>query len=76
MKQVYFDCMSFNDRALRYLVDMVGADHVLLGSDYPFDMGPIGGPAAEVQANPYLSHEEKIQICGETAKSLFRLARP
>jgi aminocarboxymuconate-semialdehyde decarboxylase len=64
MKQVYFDCMSFNDRALRYLVD------------YPFDMGPIGGPATEVQANPYLSEAEKAQICGGTAKSLFRLTPP
>lgn len=71
IKQVYFDCMSFNDRALRYLVDLVGADHVLLGSDYPFDMGPIGGPAAEVQANAYLSDAEKEQICGGTAKTLF-----
>lgn len=74
MKQVYFDCMSFNDRALRYLVDMVGADHVLLGSDYPFDMGPIGGPAAEVQANPYLSDGEKVQICGGTAAKLFSIS--
>lgn len=73
LQQIYFDCMSFNPRALRYLVDLVGADHVLLGSDYPFDMGPIGGPAAEVQANPYLSEAEKTQICGKTAATLFRL---
>jgi aminocarboxymuconate-semialdehyde decarboxylase len=73
MRQVYFDCMSFNPRALRYLVDMVGADHVLLGSDYPFDMGPIGGPVAEVQANPYLDDAEKKQICGGTAATIFRL---
>lgn len=73
LKQVYFDCMSFNDRALRYLVDTVGADHILLGSDYPFDMGPIGGPAVEIQANPYLSEEEKEQICGGTATALFGL---
>ncbi|MEM7533065.1 MAG: amidohydrolase family protein [Chloroflexota bacterium] len=73
MQQIYFDCMSFNPRALRYLVDMVGADHVLVGSDYPFDMGPIGGPVKEVQSNPYLSDDEKAQICGMTAASLFRL---
>lgn len=73
MGQVYFDCMSFHPRALRYLVDMVGADHVLLGSDYPFDMGPMGGPVAEVQANPYLSDAEKEQIIGGTARSVFNL---
>ncbi|MEZ4662738.1 MAG: amidohydrolase family protein [Caldilineaceae bacterium] len=74
LRQVYFDCMSFNDRALRYLVDTVGAEQVLLGSDYPFDMGPIGGPAAEVQANPYLSEAEKEQICGKTAAGLFGIS--
>ena len=73
LRQIYFDCMSFNDRALRYLVDQVGAERVLLGSDYPFDMGPIGGPAAEVQANPLLTDAEKEQICSKTAASLFRL---
>ncbi len=75
LRQVYFDCMAFNPRALRYLVDTVGADHVLLGSDYPFDMGPIGGPVAEVQANPYLTEAEKAQICGGTAATLFGLDR-
>lgn len=72
MRQVYFDCMSFNDRALKYLVDQVGADHVLVGSDYPFDMGPIGGPVKEVQANPYLTDAEKTQICSQTVTTLFR----
>lgn len=74
LKQVYFDCMSFNSRALRYLVDTVGAERVLLGSDYPFDMGPIGGPVAEVKANALLTEEDKKQIIGGTAASLFRLA--
>ncbi len=73
LRQVYVDCMSFHPLALRYLVEMVGADHVLVGSDYPFDMGPIGGPVAEVLANPHLSDEEKEQICGKTAAMLFGL---
>lgn len=74
LRQVYFDCMAFNPRALRYLVDTVGAEHVLLGSDYPFDMGPIGGPVAEVQANEYLTATEKAQICGGAAMALFGLS--
>jgi aminocarboxymuconate-semialdehyde decarboxylase len=28
-----------NDRALRFLIERIGADHVVLGSDHPFDMG-------------------------------------
>lgn len=75
LNKVYFDCMSFNPRALRYLVDTVGADRVLLGSDYPFDMGPIGGPAAEVQANELLTEGEKEQIIKKTATDLFGLEK-
>jgi aminocarboxymuconate-semialdehyde decarboxylase len=74
MGQLYFDCMSFNARALRYLVDQVGAQHVLIGSDYPFDIGPTGGPVREVVANSYLSEAEKQQICSKTASSLFGLS--
>ncbi|HET9017191.1 MAG TPA: amidohydrolase family protein [Thermomicrobiaceae bacterium] len=43
--RLYFDTITHGAPALRYLVDLVGADHVALGSDYPFDMGdprPVG----------------------------------
>jgi aminocarboxymuconate-semialdehyde decarboxylase len=33
---MYYDCLVFDRRAVRFLVDMVGAEHVMLGSDYPF----------------------------------------
>jgi len=39
LKQFYFDTITHDVTVLRSLVDLVGADHVLLGSDYPFDMG-------------------------------------
>lgn len=35
----YYDSILHDPRPLKYLVDTVGADHVALGSDYPFDMG-------------------------------------
>lgn len=73
LRQVYFDCMSFHPLALRYLVDTVGADRVLIGSDYPFDMGPTDGPVVEVLANPHLTNDEKEQIFGRTAAQLFGL---
>jgi aminocarboxymuconate-semialdehyde decarboxylase len=40
-----FDALTHDPVVLRALVDAVGADRVLLGSDYPFDMGdrdPVG----------------------------------
>jgi|SRR5580700_2676650 aminocarboxymuconate-semialdehyde decarboxylase len=36
--QMYFDTITHDLAALRYLVQRVGADHVLLGTDLPFDM--------------------------------------
>ena len=70
--QLYFDNITFNPRALRYLVDLVGADHILIGSDYPFDMGP-ADPVGEVTGNAYLSAQEQRQITGATAAALFGL---
>jgi aminocarboxymuconate-semialdehyde decarboxylase len=38
---LYFDTVIHDERALAYLVETVGADHVLHGTDYPADMGSI-----------------------------------
>jgi aminocarboxymuconate-semialdehyde decarboxylase len=45
LRQLYFDTMVFDATALSRLVADYGDDHVLLGTDYPFDMGeadPVG----------------------------------
>ncbi|MFI1332911.1 amidohydrolase family protein [Streptomyces sp. NPDC020845] len=45
LKQLYFDSLVHDPHVLRELVRTVGADRVLLGSDFPFDMGtddPLG----------------------------------
>ncbi|HET9719848.1 MAG TPA: amidohydrolase family protein [Solirubrobacteraceae bacterium] len=45
MRRFLFDTVTHDPRQLRGLVDAVGADRVLLGSDHPFDMGdpdPVG----------------------------------
>jgi aminocarboxymuconate-semialdehyde decarboxylase len=39
IRRFYFDTLTHDEALLRALIDYVGADHVLLGSDYPFDMG-------------------------------------
>jgi aminocarboxymuconate-semialdehyde decarboxylase len=36
--QLYFDTITHDAAALRYLVERVGADRVVLGTDMPFDM--------------------------------------
>jgi aminocarboxymuconate-semialdehyde decarboxylase len=39
IRRFYFDTLTHDNTLLRALIDYVGPDHVLLGSDYPFDMG-------------------------------------
>jgi aminocarboxymuconate-semialdehyde decarboxylase len=45
LDRFYVDSAVFDERALRLLVDTLGADRVLLGSDYPYPFGerPAGG---------------------------------
>jgi aminocarboxymuconate-semialdehyde decarboxylase len=49
LKRLWFDSLVHTPAALRALVDAVGGDRVLLGSDYPFDMG-VADPVARVIA--------------------------
>jgi len=39
LKKVFFDTVVFTPIQLEALVKTFGADHVVLGTDYPFDMG-------------------------------------
>lgn len=45
LKRFFFDTMVFEPDQLEFLIEKYGADHVLLGTDYPYDMGeedPLG----------------------------------
>jgi len=35
-RRFYYDTLLFDQRALRYLIDMVGAGQILVGTDYPY----------------------------------------
>jgi len=41
LKRLHFDTMVFTHEQLEYLVQQYGADHVLMGTDYPYDMSEI-----------------------------------
>lgn len=71
IRRLYFDTLTHFGPALRYLTDTFGADHVLLGSDYPFDMGTLEG-ARQVRAAG-LSKADETTILGRTAAGWFGL---
>lgn len=72
VRACWFDTITHNPRALRYLVDTVGSSQIVLGSDYPADMGE-PRPVDWIDACDTLSAEEKTAILGGNAASLFGL---
>ena len=58
-------------RALGYLVDLVGVDRVLLGSDHPFWMGDPNPTQIVREAD--LTSEAQRKILGDNAVRLFRM---
>jgi aminocarboxymuconate-semialdehyde decarboxylase len=70
LRRFYFDALTHDPQAARHLINMVGADRVVIGSDHPFDMGPPDLMGA-IDAIPDLSASEREYVCGLTALSLL-----
>jgi aminocarboxymuconate-semialdehyde decarboxylase len=71
LRRVYFDTVVFTPHQLRELVHLYGAEHILMGTDYPFDMAdydPIGHVCwADLDA------ESVAAICGGNVSRLLSL---
>ena len=64
------DCRHY-PRVLRFVIEMMGADRVMLGSDMPF---PIGDhEPMTIVRNAGLKPEQIEAINGGTAQKLFRI---
>jgi aminocarboxymuconate-semialdehyde decarboxylase len=75
LSRIYFDSLVFDPQALRYLIDLVGADHVCIGTDAPFDMADMC-PADTIAAVPRLTAAERDEIAFGTALRLLGEAPP
>ncbi|CAM5644843.1 hypothetical protein SALBM135S_02992 [Streptomyces alboniger] len=70
LKRLYFDSLVHDPYVLRELVRVAGADRVLLGSDFPFDMGA-EDPVAALRA-ARLSETDFHAVRGGNASALLR----
>ena len=70
LRRLYFDSLVFDPQALRYLIDLVGADHVCIGTDAPFDMGD-EHPDETIRSVPRLTDDECDHLCSGTALQLL-----
>lgn len=70
LRRFYFDALTHDADALRFLVGKVGADRVTIGTDAPFDMAE-EDPVAMIEALPDLSDRQRDQILGLNALALL-----
>jgi aminocarboxymuconate-semialdehyde decarboxylase len=72
LEKFYFDTITFDPEMLKRLIDRFGADHVVLGTDYPYDMGdedPLG-LLAQVKRLP---KADRDLVAGGNAARLLKL---
>lgn len=70
LQRLYFDSLVFDSPALRYLIDLVGADHACIGTDAPFDMAD-DHPLDTIAAVPRVTDHERHELCCGTALRLL-----
>ena len=70
---LHFDTTVFDPKAVEHLVSEFGADRVLMGSDYPFDMGPTDPLGFVAQAK--LSAADRDLVVGGNAARLLRIGQ-
>jgi len=81
LRRFVYDTVLFAPHAVRALVEWVGADRVVLGTDYPFDMGdtdPIGTVTAALsdpQACDAVLAANAARLLALTGNSQDRLSR-
>jgi aminocarboxymuconate-semialdehyde decarboxylase len=74
LRRLYYDSLTHDQALLAGLIDYAGADHVLLGSDRPFDMGS-DDPVGEVRALDLSAADQQLILAGN-ARALLNLVPP
>jgi predicted TIM-barrel fold metal-dependent hydrolase len=73
LRRMWFDALVYTPGALRHLVEEVGADRVVLGTDHPFDMG-VDDPVDRLDAAG-LAPADRAAVAGGNALDLLLKGR-
>jgi aminocarboxymuconate-semialdehyde decarboxylase len=74
LRRFTYDTVCHSAQIMTWLITLVGADRIMLGSDYCFAMG-YHRPKAMIEALDGITHEERASILGGTAARLLRVSR-
>jgi predicted TIM-barrel fold metal-dependent hydrolase len=72
LRDIYVDSLVFSPEALRHLVSVVGADHIGLGTDYPYPW--TSTPVDHVMTTAGLSDGDRAAVLGGTMSKLLRIS--
>jgi aminocarboxymuconate-semialdehyde decarboxylase len=70
LRRIWYDCITYDPGALRYLISVVGAERVLFGTDWPHQVHDVAGSLANTAALP---PDQRDAIRGANALALFGL---
>ena len=70
LKRLYYDTVNFNPHMLMMARNMLGSDHMVMGSDYPHLLGSIDRAVSSIESLE-VSQEEKQRIFEGTALSIL-----
>ncbi len=71
---IYFDTLLYQPEGLRFLARVVGTDHILMGTDYPYALMADEDPVGTVRSVPGLRAVERVKILGGNAARLFDIS--
>ena len=72
LKKIHLDTIVFTPNQLEALVKLFGVDKILLGTDYPYDMGEYD-PIGHIASVASFTEADRAAIAGGNAKALFGL---
>jgi aminocarboxymuconate-semialdehyde decarboxylase len=70
LKKLYYDTVTFSPYTLNLLRDLVGADHMAMGSDYPHLLGSIDRAVSSIE-DLHIPRAEKDRIFSGTALAIL-----
>jgi aminocarboxymuconate-semialdehyde decarboxylase len=72
LRRFHYDTISHSPQLLRYMIEMIGSDRIVIGTDYNMDAG-YDLPVDVVEEIPGLTEKEKTLILAENAYRLLNL---
>jgi aminocarboxymuconate-semialdehyde decarboxylase len=70
VNRFYYDTVTFTDRNLRFMVDVLGSDRIVFGTDWPAPM-QVFGAVERLETTEALSESERDDLLWRTAAQIF-----